>query len=55
MSIPRCHSGAGRNPVDEKILAQRGKILVLSATRNCLYGWIPACAGMTKFTRIAKL
>jgi len=42
---PTCHSGAGRNPDEKNILAERDNGFCRCAA--VLYCWIPACAGMT--------
>ncbi|OIR01603.1 hypothetical protein GALL_163140 [mine drainage metagenome] len=39
------HSGAGRNPVKRKFPAKRDSWFCRYAI--VLFGWIPACAGMT--------
>ena len=50
---PTCHSGAGRNPDEKNILAERDNGFCRCAV--VLYCWIPACAGMTGLLHASSL
>jgi hypothetical protein len=51
LPAPTRHSGVGRNPA---ILSNMPLVFVLATQGNYLYDWIPAYAGMTKFSVMVK-